>query len=411
MSEINSPAFWAFCRFLILAPLFLPLSVFAEAAPISIAFAHTGNPPKIISGYRLGSNYFLSADEMARLYKAQIYWRPVSKIVELSRSGNILAFEANATAASVSGRSIPLKSQVIWSASEAWIPVSFLESPAFADWSGTPAFFDEHKALLTIGESKPVPALAAVSPRPQAAANAQNPTPYGHIWVRKLRIVIDPGHGGKDPGARGIDGTLEKDINLKAALELARLLKKTGVFDVKLTRHNDTFVSLSKRSEIANQWKADLFVSLHSNAAKNPRDSGFETYFMSEKASDPHAQRLAEFENSSINYESKFRQEAEVKMLLGELSKTEYVNASSEFAGLVSRETGGEVNIPDRGVEQAGFYVLRGTHAPAILFEMGYLTNPQDERDLRSESFRQRLMRGLYTGIVEYAKKINHPKK
>ena len=100
MSEINSPAFRAFRRFLILAPLFLPLSVFAEAAPISIAFAHTGNPPKIISGYRLGSNYFLSADEMARLYKAQIYWRPVSKIVELSRSGNILAFEANATAAS-----------------------------------------------------------------------------------------------------------------------------------------------------------------------------------------------------------------------------------------------------------------------------------------------------------------------
>ena len=108
---------------------------------------------------------------MARLYKAQIYWRPVSKIVELSRSGNILAFEANATAASVSGRSIPLKSQVIWSASEAWIPVSFLESPAFVDWSGTPAFFDEHKALLTIGESKPIPVAAARS-RPQTTSSA-----------------------------------------------------------------------------------------------------------------------------------------------------------------------------------------------------------------------------------------------
>ena len=400
----------AFRRFLILAPLIFPLSVFAEAAPISIAFAHTGNPPKIVSGYRLGSDYFLSADEMARLYGAQIYWRPVSKIVELSRSGRIVAFKANAAAASVSGHAVPLKSPIVWSASDAWIPVSFLESPAFADWSGTPAFFDQRKSLLTIGESKPLsPVMAPAHPKATPIAKPQ--VPYGRIWVRKLRVVVDPGHGGKDPGARGIHGALEKDINLKAALELVRLLKKAGVFDVRLTRHDDTFVSLSKRSEIANKWKADLFVSLHSNAAQNPRDSGFETYFMSEKASDPHAQRLAEFENSSINYESKFRQQAEVQMLLGELSKTEYVNASSEFAGLVSRETSGEVNIPDKGVAQAGFYVLRGTHAPAILFEMGYLTNAKDEEDLRSESFRRRLMRGLYSGIVDYAKKINHPKK
>ena len=398
------------CRFLMAVPFIFPLSVFAEASPISIAFAHTGSPPKIVSGYREGSNYFLSANEMARLYGAQIYWRPVSKIVELSRLGKIVAFEANAEDASVSGKVVPLKSPIVWSASEAWIPVSFLESPAFADWSGIPAFFDAPKALLTIGESKPSSAAVAPS-HPQAVPVAKTQPSYGHIWVRKLRIVVDPGHGGKDPGARGIHGTLEKDINLKAALELARLLKKTGVFEVRLTRHDDTFVSLSKRSEIANNWKADLFVSLHSNAAKDPRDSGFENYFMSEKASDPHAQRLAEFENSSINYESKFRQQAEVQMLLGELSKTEYVNASSEFAGLVSRETGGEVNIPDRGVEQAGFYVLRGTHAPAILFEMGYLTNPKDEQDLRNENFRRRLMRGLYAGIIEYAKKIKTPKK
>lgn len=398
------------CRFLMAVPFIFPLSVFAEAAPISIAFAHTGNPPEIVSGYRMGSHYFLSADEMARLYRAQIYWRPVSKIVELSRLGKIVAFKAHAGDASVSGKIVPLQSPIVWKGSGAWIPVSFLESSAFADWSGIPAFFDAPKALLTIGESKPVSTAVAAS-HPQGVPVSKTQPPYGHIWVRKLRIVIDPGHGGKDPGARGIHGTLEKDINLKAGLELARLLEKTGVFEVRLTRHDDTFISLSRRSEMANNWKADLFVSLHSNAAKDPRDSGFETYFMSEKASDPHAQRLAEFENSSINYESKFRQQAEVEMLLGELSKTEYVNASSEFAGLVSREASGEVNIPDRGVEQAGFYVLRGTHAPAILFEMGYLTNPKDEQDLRNENFRRRLMRGLYAGIVEYAKKIKTPKK
>ncbi len=368
----------------------------------------SGGSPKSIQSYQIGSSYFLSASEMASFYGAQTYWKPVSHLVALSRRGRLVQLQADSKEAFVEGKPVTLDSPVLWRASQAWVPVSFFVSRPFSAWAGLSASFDAKKSILKIGVSDSLPQVINEA---GPAKQAQTSVAYGRIAVKRLRIVIDPGHGGKDPGARGLRGTLEKDINLKAALKLADLLKRTGVFDVKLTRKDDVFVPLETRSKIANVWHADLFVSLHCNASKNSKDSGFETYFLSEKASDPQSQRLAEFENSSLRLEEKFRQQAEVQILLGELSKTEYMNASSELAGLVSRQVSGETSLPDRGVKQAGFYVLRGTHSPAILFEMGYLTNKRDEQDLRSESFQDRLLRGLYAGIVDYAKKNKSPTK
>src|SRR5262249_20695768 len=155
-------------------------------------------------------------------------------------------------------------------------------------------------------------------------------------------------------------GTQEKDINLLAAQELARLLRQEGAFDVVLTRDNDTFVPLADRSKAANDSSADLFVSLHCNASRTPRDSGFEIYFESEKASDPEAQRVAEAENSSLELEgNKPAEDQAAQLLLGELSKTEYMNSASEAAALVARSVARRVDIENRGVKQAGFYVLR----------------------------------------------------
>ncbi len=236
-----------------------------------------------------------------------------------------------------------------------------------------------------------------------AAAPAASPLGSGH---RRLRIVVDAGHGGKDPGATGPDGIQEKDVTLLAAKQLARLLAQDGVFDVRLTRDDDTFVPLSERSRVANDWGADLFVSLHCNASKTPRDEGFEVYFESEHATDPQAEQLADFENSSLQLENKpAAEDAAAQMLLGELSKTEYINAASQLAALMARDVSKRVGIEDRGVKQAGFYVLRGTHAPAVLFEMAYLTNRRDEVRLQSPRFRRKLVDGVYAGILDYAKR------
>ncbi|MEK7858158.1 MAG: N-acetylmuramoyl-L-alanine amidase [Elusimicrobiota bacterium] len=249
-------------------------------------------------------------------------------------------------------------------------------------------------------EPPPKPAPAAVSaaekPRILSAAPAM---------PAKRRIVVDAGHGGKDPGATGRSGALEKDINLAAALQLARLLREEGHFEVMLTRDDDTFVPLADRSRLADEFGADLFVSLHCNASPDKKESGFEVYFLSETATDPEAQRLAERENAVLELEGKSPQDEQASAILQAMGRTEDINASSELASLVSRSLGRRVDLLDRGVKQAGFYVLRGTHAPAILFEMAFVSNRQDEAKLGSKKVRRKIVEGVYAGVLDFAKR------
>ena len=172
-----------------------------------------------------------------------------------------------------------------------------------------------------------------------------------------------------------------------------------------LTRADDTFVPLDERSRVANEGHADIFVSLHCNAHRNPKENGFEVYFMSEKASDPEAERLAQFENSSLELEVKTPADAQADLILHAMTKTESINAASELAALVARDLRKRVDLAQRGVKQAGFYVLRGTDAPAVLIEMAFLSNRRDEAKLGSRRYRSRLVDGIYAGLVDYSKR------
>jgi N-acetylmuramoyl-L-alanine amidase len=221
----------------------------------------------------------------------------------------------------------------------------------------------------------------------------------------RRRIVIDAGHGGKDGGATGRRGTLEKDINLSAAKDLARLLEQEKVFEVLLTRSDDTFLPLDERSRMANESRADIFISLHCNAHRKSKENGYEVYFMSEKASDPEAERLARFENASLELEGKSVADAEAELILHVMGKTESINAAAELAALVDRSLRRRVDLEPRGVKQAGFYVLRGTDAPAILIEMAFLSNRRDEDKLLNRRYRSRLVDGIYAGLIDYAKR------
>lgn len=260
------------------------------------------------------------------------------------------------------------------------------------------------KAAAEAAKPEPPPSQLPppVAEPPKSAVQA---APVQAAIVARRKIVVDAGHGGKDPGARGRRGIEEKDIALLAAKELAALLEEEPRFDVVLTRSDDTFLELSERTSVANTAGADLFISLHCNAASNRSKDGFEVYFLSEKASDPEAERLTELENSVVELEGKSHREIEAELLLGELAKTEFVNESSTLATLVARAVERRVDIPNRGVKQAGFYVLRGTHAPAILFEMAFLTNSKDETRLHSKRFRRKMIDGIYAGVRDYAKR------
>ncbi len=218
------------------------------------------------------------------------------------------------------------------------------------------------------------------------------------------RIVIDAGHGGRDGGGRQIFGLKEKTINLKVAKLLLWKLEKVKGFKVSMTRDSDVFVPLRERSKIANEYGADLFISIHANASRHKRNQGFEIYFMSENASDPWAAEVADYENSVIRFEEKQEEPDPAALLLHSLARNEYMNEGSKLAGYVAKEFDKRTPFVNRGVKQAAFYVLRGTYAPGILVEMGFMTNRKDQANLCKLSVRKKIADSIYRGVLNYAK-------
>jgi N-acetylmuramoyl-L-alanine amidase len=215
------------------------------------------------------------------------------------------------------------------------------------------------------------------------------------------KIVIDPGHGGYDTGTIGPTGLEEKNVVLDVSLRLGRLLEKRLGADVVYTRTDDTFVPLEQRTAIANQEQADLFISIHANSSHDPDARGVETYYLNFTSS-PDALEVAARENAVSD-----KSIHQLQDLVKKIALKEKVEESREFAGdveeslyrgLSSRNPG----IRDRGVKQAPFIVLIGANMPSILAEISFLSNPGDERRLRSPEFRQRIAESLYRGIANY---------
>ena len=222
-------------------------------------------------------------------------------------------------------------------------------------------------------------------------------------------IVLDAGHGGHDPGAIGPHGTKEKDINLAIILQLEKVFKKDKNYKVILTRNNDTFIPLVERANIANKNKADLFISVHCNANLNRNASGFEVYFLSEHASDSEAISTETLENSVVALEDKSDEKKTVlQNMLWSMVVNEYINESSELSSFIAAEASGRLKVPNRGLKQANFYVLRGTQMPSILVETAYISNYSEESKLNTVSFQKSTADSIYEGIKKYyARKAN----
>jgi N-acetylmuramoyl-L-alanine amidase len=220
------------------------------------------------------------------------------------------------------------------------------------------------------------------------------------------RVVIDPGHGGKDPGAIGPEGLQEKDVTLRIANKVAEKLKDELGCEVILTRHDDVFLPLEQRTAIANAKKADLFVSIHTNAAPNPAASGVETYFLN-FAVNEDAMRVAALENATSS-----KRVGELQSILNNILKNTKVNESSRLAGFVQKDIINSLNgrfgdIKSLGVKQAPFFVLIGAQMPSILVETSFISNPKEETLLKDGSYLDRIADGIVSGIKDYSKDIN----
>ena len=210
-------------------------------------------------------------------------------------------------------------------------------------------------------------------------------------------IVIDPGHGGKEVGAVGPGGVLEKDITLAVSRKLAAALAKTGA-RVVMTREDDSLVSLDQRTAIANQYKADLFLSVHVNAAVVKDAKGSETYYLSLEASDELAKKAAETENASAAADPA----SDLKLILWDLAQQAYIEESSRFAQAIQEEMNAATSVANRGVKQAPFKVLIGATMPAALVEVGFITNAEEETKLQSEEFQNLMVAALTRAVQRY---------
>jgi len=236
-----------------------------------------------------------------------------------------------------------------------------------------------------------------VAPGPSAPVMPSLNKPYDQPGIHT--IVIDPGHGGKDIGATGPGGLLEKEATLAIANKLAAALATKLGARVILTREDDSVVSLDQRTAVANQYKADLFLSVHMNAAPTKGAHGSEVYFLSLEASDELAKKAAESENASSGHTAS---QSDLKLILWDLAQQEYLAESNRFAQSIQEEMNALAGIQNRGVKQAPFKVLVGATMPAALVEVAFISNPDEETKLRNEQFQNTVVDALTRAVQRY---------
>jgi len=227
--------------------------------------------------------------------------------------------------------------------------------------------------------------------------------PDNKIFLRRVNhVVLDAGHGGKDPGAKGRRGLREKDVNLDMVLRLKAELERCGLL-VTLTRDDDFFIPLEQRPFIANGKGADLFVSLHANANRSRWIEGFEVYFLTESVDDD-ARALAAAENVPAEVEKGAfqKQVLSLKAMLWDMIFTENRRESIELADIISQVVSRRLGLKLLGVKGAPFAVLKGARMPAVLVEVGYISNRDGERKLNDPSYRQRMAEAIALGIMDF---------
>jgi len=349
---------------------------------------------------------YLRINDVAEIFDGKIDFDPVKNKVSLELSKGKAEFFIDNLDVIIDNIKRKMKKETKIIEGRVWIPLEVVITEAFGQVLGGQVSWDyPSKTLSTVEKLTGAPVkeeVEKVSP-PQPEVSVPVPPVAEAKSARIKTIVIDPGHGGKDPGAIGPRGTKEKDLVLKIAHKLAKELHKNLKTRVILTRYHDIFLPLAERTAIANREKADLFISIHCNAGLKPHTKGFEVYFLSDEASDEEAQAVANTENAVMALEERREKGNELSSILWSLTMNEFMNESSELCSLISSEVDSQLGIIDnRGVKQAGFTVLRGAKMPAILVEGGFISNRSEARKLESSKFQKELVETICAGVKRY---------
>ena len=357
--------------------------------------ASGGLSASLMNGYRFGS----PAPNISRLVidlngpavPEQIFWLP-------PRNGNhrlvIDLVDRGETAFRVAALALQTNQNMAFSSVEATSVEE--EKPA-------------HQVPLPLPRPDPPVTVMDTAKADQGLANVPPARPFAQTLDKaKWVVFIDPGHGGKDPGAISINGHKEKDITLKAAKELAKQLEATGQVRVILSRDSDQFLHLRKRIELARLHQADIFISLHADAAPSSTARGVSVFTLSDTASDKEAELLASRENKAdlIGGPDLGATDPEITPALLGIFQREAMNQSSQFANELILAFD-DLPTLKRGHRFAGFAVLKSPDIPSVLIEMGFLTNRQDESYLLDASYRRKIMKRVTVAVLQFLESTN----
>ena len=216
-------------------------------------------------------------------------------------------------------------------------------------------------------------------------------------------VVIDPGHGGLQVGAKGPNGTLEKDLTLALSRKLKAVIERNLAYRVVLTRDRDVDIPLERRAAIANNERAFVFISIHANGYPGRTARGSETYFLNLNATDEEARRVAYLENNSSELDQvEGEEEDAIKMILWDMAQANFLRQSSQLADFIQAELNRLRGTRNRGVKQAPFKVLTGVACPAVLVEVAFISNPDEENRLKTERFQNEIVGAIYQGLSNY---------
>jgi N-acetylmuramoyl-L-alanine amidase len=264
------------------------------------------------------------------------------------------------------------------------------------------------KAKTTEKAKKPPLAITAekeLSPKPAMPTSQGDRTFTRMLGLKVGRIVIDPGHGGHDQGTIGPSGLLEKDLVLSLAIGLEKMLREKLGAEVFLTRRDDTFIPLEERTAIANQHRADLFISIHANSSKIKSISGIETYYLSFAKTSSEREIAARENATTVN------NVADLEDLIKKIAQADKSAESKELASIIQKKlfSGAKQLFPgtqNRGVRSAPFIVLIGANMPSVLVEVAFISNPKDEKFLKIEANHDFFEKALYSGVESYIKTL-----
>lgn len=327
----------------------------------------------------IGGTEYLPLAEVCNVYDLDYKWDGLIRTATIRKGNDSIVLRADGSRALVNDAMVRMNKPAIMSNGALLVPVAFVRS--------------------NLG------GMAGVGPAKMPTAPAEEAPKRFLIKT----IVIDAGHGGKDPGAIGRRTRVkEKDLTLYLARKLKYILKEAGL-KVIMTRDSDIFIPLTRRSEIANEAGADLFVSVHINASVTRSLNGFECYYLS-NATDDNSRALEAFENSSLkmNESASAERSKLLDKTLWDMALTENRIESSELASHICDSVDSSLVMGNRGIRSARFYVLKYTNIPAVLVEAGYLSNKYDERKLKDQDFLDRVAKSIADGILKY--KIEYEK-